>query len=211
MELPPPVHAAKAVERFVFFSDAVFAFALTVQVITLKLPPQARKITAGELVDALHASVPSLICYALTFFIVAALWARHHRLFEKLRDYDTVLIVLNFILLFAISLFPFVIQMVTSTSDLRLPYTFYGGLVVSIGIILICISWHLQRKPGLLHETASSAAFRRELARLLLMTLTGGVIVVACSTLANDDVALALVGFAPIALVIRRYTRSTAP
>jgi len=206
MTSPTPEHASKAVDRFVFFSDAVFAFALTLQAITLKLPSHDGKVPNAELTRALYDTLPALACYALSFVVVGLQWARHHRMFEKLRDYDTPVIALNFGLLFVISLFPLVIQLVTSAEDVRLPYAIYGGLAGVLGVVALALWWHLQRTPGLLYETLTGVAFRRELIRQLSLPVAGFGMLVAFLALPREQGPYALVGLA-IVLAVSRARR----
>lgn len=122
---PSAPHSKKALDRFVFFSDAVFAFALTLLAVELKLPPHPGPLTSATLLEALVASRGTAVCYVLGFVIVASLWTRHHRLFEHVEDYDSGLVTLNFILLFFITLIPFAIELVSASISSPLALAIY--------------------------------------------------------------------------------------
>lgn len=69
------VPAERGVERLVFFSDAVFAIALTLLAIDLRLPDTARITTSAQLVDAVLAVGPGLYSFCLSFFVIILLWS----------------------------------------------------------------------------------------------------------------------------------------
>ena len=92
-----------SLERMVFFSDAVFAIALTLLALDLKLP---EGIPAEQLDDALVAAWPQLLAYALSFVIIAKTWMSHHSDFALIRRFNANLAWLNLALLFFIAMLP---------------------------------------------------------------------------------------------------------
>jgi uncharacterized membrane protein len=95
-------------DRVVNFSDAVFAIAATLLVLSisfslrLKAPDLDRKLWR-EFGDTL----PQVLAYALSFFIIARNWLGHHRMFRMIRRIDGWLISLNLVVLGLIALVPF--------------------------------------------------------------------------------------------------------
>lgn len=182
-----PSHAPKAVERFIFFSDAVFAFSLTLLAASLKLPPHADRLSHAELLAALGEMVPVLTCYLITFGVVARLWARHHRTFERLHDYDDRLILLNFVLLLFVSLEPFTIDLLMSTHSDNLPFGIYTGMLALTGTASFAVYWHSRRTPGLLGEAPSRETFLRECAGQLGLPLMTGLLCLASFWFERSD------------------------
>lgn len=162
MPSSPERHAPKAVERFIFFSDAVFAFAITLLAAGLKLPDGVRPKTEQELLVALAAMGPMLLCYVVTFVVVAQLWVRHHKLFENLCNYDPLLIALNFLLLLCVSAIPFAIDLTLSSHMIPLATEIYAGTLTANGLAGAAVWWHTRRTPGLLSEPPAGDALWRE-------------------------------------------------
>ena len=79
-------------DRVVFFSDAVFAIAMTVLALSLHIP--ARTTDAG-VAQALRDALPSIYTYALSFAVVGLYWIAHHRMFRYIRRFDATLLALN--------------------------------------------------------------------------------------------------------------------
>jgi len=63
-------------DRIAFFSDAVFAIALTLLVLDIRLP---EGLADGELWDALRELWPQFFAYVLTFAVLGINWITHHR------------------------------------------------------------------------------------------------------------------------------------
>ena len=68
-----------AFERVVFFSDAVYAIALTLVAVEIGVPHIVDSGSATELWDALLEKAPTLVAYAFTFFWIAFYWRANHR------------------------------------------------------------------------------------------------------------------------------------
>ncbi len=93
-------------ERLVFFSDAVFAIAITLLALEIQLPDalfNTSPITFGALMGAL---VPHLFAYVLSFLVIGIYWTYHHRVFRYIRAYDRRLIWLNLYLLMVVAFIP---------------------------------------------------------------------------------------------------------
>jgi len=93
--------------RLEAFSDGVFAIAITLLVLEIRLPPEAGVEHAGGLARTLLALWPSYAGYAVSFVTVGIMWANHHELIKLMSRVDHGLIVWNLLLLMAISFTPF--------------------------------------------------------------------------------------------------------
>lgn len=161
---PEQQHSSKAVERFIFFSDAVFAFALTLLASKLQVPDHAKLTSDAAVLHVLAKMAPGFFAYAVGFFYVATLWVRHHRLFESLQNYDRRLITLNFILLFCVSAVPFSIDLFLAGPPIMSTLEIYLGLLGVNGLAFFAVWIYTRSKPGLLPpESRAREVMRREL------------------------------------------------
>lgn len=97
-------------ERLILFSDAVFAIAITLLVIEIKIPElhsEYEKITDSALLHALARLIPKFIGFIVSFLLIGLYWTIHHRMFGFVTSYDKKLLVLNLAFLFFIALMPF--------------------------------------------------------------------------------------------------------
>jgi uncharacterized membrane protein len=90
--------------RIEAFSDGVFAIAITLLILEVRVPPQTAD---GLLRDALRDLWPSYLAFLASFMTIGVMWLNHHRLFSFITKRDDGLIVLNLLLLLGITWLPF--------------------------------------------------------------------------------------------------------
>jgi uncharacterized membrane protein len=89
--------------RIEAFSDGVFAIAITLLILELKVPHPGE----GPLAARLAEQWPSYAAYLTSFATIGIMWVNHHRLFHLIHRVDHTLLVLNGLLLLGISIVPF--------------------------------------------------------------------------------------------------------
>jgi uncharacterized membrane protein len=92
--------------RLCALSDSVYAFALTLLVLDLKVPEVAG-ITNPQLIADLAQQLPNFAAYIIGFSVVAFFWVNHHRLFQSITSCNQRALVLNLVHLLFISLTPY--------------------------------------------------------------------------------------------------------
>jgi uncharacterized membrane protein len=127
--------------RVANLSDAVFAIAMTLLVLTLDVPDPA----AGPLADALLATLPQLIAFVLAFTLVANIWWEHHKFVARLATLDRPLIGATLVLLGAVALVPFPTSLIGNAPTDRAAVLPFIGLFVFIGVLFLLLYWHAQR------------------------------------------------------------------
>lgn len=87
--------------------DGVFAIAMTLLILEVKVPDLVNPKSANELLGSLHHALPTAIAYFLSFFMLGLFWVWHHRLAEKVTAFDAPLLAITFAFLALVSSFPF--------------------------------------------------------------------------------------------------------
>lgn len=100
--------AEKGLDRILALSDGIFAFSLTLLVLSLVVPQLTSGQSNAELSKKLVEEIPSFFVYFWSFFIVSLYWLGHHRVFRYIQRYDALLILCNLIFLMFITLVPFI-------------------------------------------------------------------------------------------------------
>jgi len=94
-------------ERMILFSDAVFAIAITLLVIEIRIPEIHENVSDAVLLQALGHQVPKFIGFIVSFMLIGMYWTVHHRIFGFVINYNRRLLWLNLFFLFFIVLMPF--------------------------------------------------------------------------------------------------------
>lgn len=89
-----------------FFSDAVFAIAMTLLVLDLKVPQLPGDASVAAVQEALLNQLPSFAAFALSFVLVGTTWINHHRRFQAIVAYNGTLQRLNLLVLFFVAFLP---------------------------------------------------------------------------------------------------------
>ncbi|WP_419814906.1 TMEM175 family protein [Glacieibacterium sp.] len=125
-------HATRdiAFERTVFFSDAVFAIAITLLIIEVKLPP-------GELPfdQAFAATVPHLFGFLLSFMVIGIYWLNHNKLFARLGVATPGVMRLNLLLLLTVIFLPFPTAVLSERGLDPGVVTLYAISVAALGLM----------------------------------------------------------------------------
>ena len=162
-----PVHRSEAL------TDGIYAVAMTLLVIDLKLPDLASIQSSADLLGALADLVPKATAWVISFFVLAVFWVGHHRVFGYVRRADARLVWLNLVQLSAVSLMPFSCALVGEKGAYLPAQVVYSGNMALLAVCALLIARHVQRTPDLAPTPMPLARYRG--ARLRI----GGLIVVS--------------------------------
>ena len=141
----------EGLDRLVFFSDAVFAIAITLLILDIHLPSMEGPLDNAQLLGQLAALWPRLFAYLLSFFVVAVFWVKHHTAFRYIKAYDTRLIWLNMLLLLVVSFIPFPTAVMSAQSN-GVAAAFYS-LTMAVGCGMSALIWrHATRSRRLVSD-----------------------------------------------------------
>src|SRR6516165_3488241 len=146
-------HRRREVSRVEGFSDAVFAFAITLLVVSLEVPK-----TFQDLLHLMRGIPAFAVCFALLFQV----WWRHYRFFRRYDLEDGYVIALTGVLLFVVLLYVYPLkflwslffsglqgqeapQGLTKNSELAALFVIYSGGVAVVFSILAALYAHAYR------------------------------------------------------------------
>jgi len=144
--------------RIEAFSDGVFAIAITLLVLEIRVED------FEDLRSALLHEWPAYLAYVTSFVTVGSVWIAHHNLFGQLRYVDPVLLRLNLVLLLFAAFLPFptgvLAQSFHASEDAeRTAVVFYGAIALIIELLLRSSIRYAVSKPELHVEHAPKIAF----------------------------------------------------
>lgn len=133
-------------ERFVLFSDAVFAIAITLLVIEIKVPEIPKEaVTEKTLLVSLSHLIPKFIGFFISFLIIGLYWQVHHRMFGFVVDFTRRTMWLNLFFLLAVVLMPFSTGFYSEYLPryLRTPMVVYVANISFLGLMNFFLWKHL--------------------------------------------------------------------
>jgi uncharacterized membrane protein len=180
-------------DRAMAFSDGVFAFAITLLVITIHVPIPA-ELGKKSLIMVLGQQWPNYLSYVLSFIQVGQVWANHHTMFTYIKRVNHVLIVLNILLLMNVAVLPFptaLLALYIGTHEQYAAVMVYSGTLAVGGIFYNTLWWYACHHQGLIDPKLDPQVLHR-VTRIYLFGPTLYTIAFGLSLFWNGTVSLAL-------------------
>jgi uncharacterized membrane protein len=135
-----PDHVDHSLERVIFFSDAVFAIAITLLVIEIEIPHLKTKSSLEAWHSLIHL-IPSFGAYVLSFAVIGRFWMSHHMAFSNLDRYVPALMRPNLVMLLFIAFMPFATAYFAQNLQSVAPIQFYDMILIAIAVANARIMW----------------------------------------------------------------------
>jgi uncharacterized membrane protein len=148
------------------FSDGVFAVAITLLVLEIKVP----EVEGSDLPHALAEQWPSYVSYLVSFAVIGVIWMNHHAVFDHIARVDRTLMGLNLFLLLWIVLIPWATDLLATYmreggEGERTAALVYTGTMAAMGLAFGQLWRHAARDRRLLGVDLSDEEIRRRTRR----------------------------------------------
>ena len=136
--------AGSDTSRILAFSDGVFAIAITLLVLELKVPH-----VETDLLGALRAEWPSYLSYSMSFIVIGVIWAQHHHVYATMivRS-DHVFVLINVLFLMWVAFLPFptavLAEHLENSQTAPTAMAFYTGTFL-VGTLIYQLFWRYAR------------------------------------------------------------------
>lgn len=122
--------------RMEALTDGIFAFAMTLLVISLDVPTGLHNPSDAAIMAMLVGQLPAFFHYFIAFFILASFWIAHHVQVDRLRQIDRRYLWVNITALMFVALVPFSVSLVGDyPSETFAAVAFEANLLI-IGLLL---------------------------------------------------------------------------
>ncbi|MBV8956066.1 MAG: DUF1211 domain-containing protein [Solirubrobacterales bacterium] len=153
--------------RLEAFSDGVFAVAITLLVLDLKVPAPGGRHSLGH---ELAHMWPNYLALAISFITIGIIWINHHAMIARLREPDHMILTLNLLLLLSVVVLPFATSLfaeyLREGRGQSLASAVYSGAFTVMAILFYALNRHiLVVKPHLLARDIPYARRRQILTR----------------------------------------------
>jgi uncharacterized membrane protein len=133
-----PDHAMeKDTSRVEAFSDGVFAIAITLLILEIRVPELHGQPGNEPLLTALLGLWPSLVAFLFSFFVILVMWMNHHEFMRWVREPDYPFLFANGLVLLMVTFVPFptaVMARYLGTEAARAAVAFYCGTFLAISL-----------------------------------------------------------------------------
>jgi len=138
-------------ERLAALSDGIFAVAMTLLVLDLRIPSASQVHSERELLWALGAQGPQWIAYGTSFLTLGIFWAGQQTQLNHLREGSRDLTWIHLAFLFSITLMPLTTRLLAEFITYRTSLLFYWLNILLPGAMLYW-SWTHATRHGLIKE-----------------------------------------------------------
>jgi uncharacterized membrane protein len=140
------------VEHVISFSDAVFAFAITLMALTIDIPDLPPNLSQSELLQRLDDFYPQFEDYIISFAVIAIFWISYHQVFNHIKGSHISMVYLNFLFLLFITLLSLTTTLVTNYASYQIPYIIYCIIVIMTSSLLVLIWWYATKEYRLVDK-----------------------------------------------------------
>jgi uncharacterized membrane protein len=151
------------------FSDGVFAFAITLLVLSVPIP-DIKSADDQLLTTALLRAIPQLMPYVTSFATIGIIWLNHHSMFHEVEKVQHTTLTLNLLLLLVVAFIPYPTGVIGRYGALRSAVVLYGTTFTAGGLAF-CAIWFDIRRNRLSRERKDDARIRSTTIRNLICAM----------------------------------------
>jgi uncharacterized membrane protein len=194
-------------KRLETLSDGVFAVAMTLLILDIKLPPISNDISTAEYGSAIWALWPKVSVFVLSFIVLARAWELHRYIFSYLIRHDHILIYLNMAYLMAIIFVPFSTSLVGEHPKFEISAAIYAANMLAIAGLKFIMWSYATHERRLVPDELSSTVLKWPKKRLGLSIVVITVAILLALIHPQASI-LFLLSYQTIMLIVPLFHRS---
>jgi uncharacterized membrane protein len=163
--------AGMSKHRIEMLVDGIFAVAMTLLVLDIKMPETVTYASEADLWRKIVSLEHAMASYVVSFLMLSVYWVAHHFHFHFIERTDRGLLWINLYLLLCITLVPFTTDLLGDNVQLHLPALLYGVNLLLVAAAFIAQAEYLARHGQLASPALDSHAITLLRRRAWLMTI----------------------------------------
>lgn len=140
-----PSPERRGTARVESLSDGIFAFAMTLLVLSIDVPQVAHALAPKLLPGLLLGMWPKFFVFMLSFMVISSFWVGHHQQFAHIKYVDRRLLLTNTVALMLIVLIPFSTSLIGEYGDAQIAVVFYEMNMLLAGLAYL-VQWRYATK-----------------------------------------------------------------
>jgi len=165
--------AARSLDRIAALSDGLFAIAMTLIVLGIRIPTLSPPTTDAMLAGALGDLAPRFLTYLLSFMTLGIFWNGQQTQLSYLSRGNRNLSWLSLLFLAIVALFPFTTSLLAEYFDLRLALGLYWLNIFATGVAIFA-TWLYAEHAGLVRDDAGPEIGRAIRRRIVIAQVLYG-------------------------------------
>ena len=190
-------------EHVISFSDAVFAFAITLMAISIDIPDLPTNLTQSQLVDKLYEMYPQVESYLISFAVIAIFWISYHQVFNHIMGSPIQMVYLNLLFLMLITLLSLSTSLIINYDSYQIPYIIYCTIVIMTSSLLVLMWWYATRDRKLINKNIHPLFVKGVMVNLLSIPALFSVSIFV-SFIDLNIAQYIWLGIVPLSIVIRK-------
>jgi uncharacterized membrane protein len=159
--------AGQSLDRLAALSDGLFAIAMTLLVLDLRVPASELIRSEGALWNALVGLSPHLIPYLMSFLTLGIFWVAQQTQLSQFKRSNRDLAWIHLGFLLSVSLIPFSTGLLAAFLTFRIALIVYWANILLLGFWLY-VGWRYGARAGLLRDEAIGEVSRATERRILI-------------------------------------------
>ncbi|MBS1771905.1 MAG: DUF1211 domain-containing protein [Bacteroidetes bacterium] len=142
--------------RLEAFSDGVFAIAITLLILDIRIPDVSYEQLQSQWADI----APRIAAYVMSFIVIGWYWISHHYSFQQIQKVDGFFLWMNILVLMLVSFIPFPTSLLGRYPYKAMPLILYGCNLIAINLVAFTMIIYAKHHPEL-----TQGRFREEFVR----------------------------------------------
>ena len=154
-------------DHVVIFSDAIFAFSITIVLLSIQIPELPNNLDEKQLQAKLWEMIPDFESYAISFAVIAIYWISYHQAFNKITGSHPIMVGLNLLFLFFVTLISLFIMLDIKYGNYSTVFILYASILSLTGSTL-AFNWIYAQKIRIVDNDVSPTLRRHILIQMII-------------------------------------------
>jgi uncharacterized membrane protein len=146
-----PIFHLNRVDRLNNLSDGIFAFSMTLLILSVPLPSLPQAVTNDELARQIGSYWRQVVTYVISFLNIGGYWLLHQTVFSDICQANKPLAMLNMVFLLTVTFLPYPTALLGVYGKQETVALIYGGTIIVNYTLLFLVAWYAYSRAELIN------------------------------------------------------------